>query len=54
MVGRSGKAGERFELVTANALRRPARIKLIDEGRLSNIISTLPAIKSMTAGGLPL
>src|SRR6218665_3947263 len=48
--GTSGKAGLRRAPETISALMRPLLICVADEPRPSNIMSTLPAIKSCSAG----
>ncbi len=53
-VGTLGKAAERPAEVTASALSLPERTNWIEAGRLSNITSTLPPIRSASAGLLPL
>ena len=53
MVGSSGKACERWLLVTASALSLPALICGSADGRLSNIRSVVPPIRSISAGPEP-
>ena len=53
MVGTSGSTLERTALVTAKALSRPLLMCGKAEGRLSNITSMLPPMRSMSAGPEP-
>ena len=52
-VGTSGRAAERSPLVTAKALSLPDWMWGMDEGRLSNITSMVPASMSDRAGPEP-
>ena len=54
MVGSSGAAGERAELVTASAFSRPACTCGSTVGMVANSSEVWPAIKSVMAGTLPL
>src|SRR4249920_4265381 len=54
MVGSSGAAGERDELVTASALSLPACTCGNTVGMVANNREVWPAIKSVMAGTLPL
>jgi hypothetical protein len=53
-VGTSGSSEERLALVTAIARSLPALTCGSDDGMLSNIESTWPPSRSVTAGALPL
>jgi hypothetical protein len=54
MVGRSGSSGQRVAVETASGRIWPASAKGCAAGRLSIISCTRPAIKSVSAGALPL
>ena len=53
IVGNSGAAAERTALVTASAFNLPALMCGSELGRLSNIRSQLPPIRSISAGPEP-
>ena len=54
MVGSVGAAALRFALLMASARRRPEFTYGSTDSVLANIIETCPAIRSVTAGGVPL
>ena len=52
--GTPGSAADGWSVVTAIARSLPARMCSMEDGRLSNITSTVPAIRSTSAGAAPL
>ena len=53
IVGTSGSDAIRLGVATANSLSWPALTSPSDTPRLSNMISTLPATRSLSAGAEP-